>query len=42
MVQQLSQAQWQREVPWLEDDAVTSPGLERLLAFWKGEAVLAR
>jgi hypothetical protein len=42
VMQQLSQAQWQREVPWLEDDAVTSPGLERLLAFWKGEAVLAR
>ncbi len=42
VVQQLSQAQWQREVPWLEDDAVTSPGLERLLAFWKGEALFAR
>lgn len=41
-VQQLSQAQWRREVPWLEDEAATSPGVERLLAFWKGEAVLAR
>ena len=42
VVQQLSQAQWQREVPWLEDDAVSSPGLERLLGFWKSEAIPAR
>jgi len=41
-VQQLSQSQWQREVPWLEDESAASPGLARLLAFWKEEAVLAR
>ena len=42
LVQQLSQSQWQREVPWLEDESAASPGLARLLAFWKEEAVLAR
>jgi len=42
VVQQLSQAQWRREVPWLEDDAANSPGLARLLAFWKEETVLSR
>jgi len=42
LVQQLSHSRWQREMPWLEDDAATSPGLVRLLAFWKEEAVLSR
>jgi len=42
LVQQLSQAQWKREMPWLEDEAASSPGLARLLAFWKDEAVLTR
>jgi hypothetical protein len=42
VVQQLSQAQWQRDVPWVEDDIASSPGLARLLAFWKEDAVLSR
>ncbi len=42
LVQQLSQAQWRREAPWLEDESASSPGLARLLAFWREEAVLAR
>ncbi len=42
VVQQLSQAQWQRERPWLEDESMTSRGLSRLLAFWNEEAVLSR
>lgn len=41
LVQQLSQSQWQREMPWLEDESAASPGLARLLTFWKDEAVLA-
>lgn len=39
LVQQLSQAQWRREIPWLEDESATSSGLTRLLAFWKEDAV---
>ncbi|MBD9468958.1 BLUF domain-containing protein [Pseudoxanthomonas sp. PXM01] len=42
VVQQLSQAQWQRDAPWLEDDIASSVGLARLLAFWKDDAALAR
>ena len=42
LVQQLSQSQWKREMPWLEDEAASSPGLARLLAFWKDEAVPTR
>ena len=42
LVQQLSQSQWRREIPWLEDESAASPGLTRLLAFWKEEAALAR
>lgn len=42
LVQQLSQSQWKREMPWLEDESPASPGLSRLLAFWKDEAVPAR
>ena len=38
---QLSQSQWRREIPWLEDESAASSGLTRLLAFWKEEAVLA-
>ena len=41
LVQQLSQSQWRREIPWLEDESAASSGLTRLLAFWKEEAVLA-
>ena len=41
-VQQLSQAQWQRDAPWLEDDIASSRGVARLLAFWKEDAVLSR
>ena len=41
LVQQLSQAQWRREIPWLEDESVASSGLTRLLAFWKEDAVPA-
>lgn len=39
LVQQLSQAQWRREIPWLEDESAASSGLTRLLAFWKEDAV---
>ncbi len=39
LVQQLSQAQWRRESPWLEDESAASSGLTRLLAFWKEDAV---
>ena len=42
LVQQLSQSQWRREIPWLEDESAASPGLTRLLAFWKEEAALSR
>ena len=42
LVQQLSQSQWRREIPWLEDESTASAGLTRLLAFWKEEAALAR
>jgi hypothetical protein len=42
VVQQLSQAQWQRDAPWLEDDAASSPGLMRLLTFWNEQAILSR
>lgn len=42
LVQQLSQSQWRREIPWLEDESAASSGLARLLAFWKEEAALAR
>jgi len=42
VVQQLSQAQWQRDAPWLEDHVASSPGLSRLLAFWGEQAVLTR
>mgnify|MGYP002759380231 FL=1 len=41
LVQQLSQAQWRREIPWLEDESAASSGLTRLLAFWKEDAVPA-
>ena len=42
LVQQLSQSQWRREIPWLEDESADSAGLTRLLAFWKDEARLTR
>ncbi|MFT3667206.1 MAG: BLUF domain-containing protein [Pseudoxanthomonas sp.] len=42
VVQQLSQAQWQRDAPWLEDHVASSPGLLRLLTFWSEQAILSR
>jgi len=42
LVQQLSQAQWQRDLPWLEDEIASSPGLEHLLSFWNDQVALVR
>jgi Sensors of blue-light using FAD len=35
VLQNLSQEQWDRERPWAEDHASVSPGIQRLLAFFK-------
>jgi hypothetical protein len=42
LVQQLSQAQWQRDLPWLEDETASSPGLKHLLSFWNDHVVVMR
>jgi len=42
VVQQLSQAQWQRDAPWLDEHVPSSPGLARLLTFWSEQAILSR
>lgn len=42
VVQQLSQAQWQRDAPWLDEHVPSSPGLARLLTFWNEQAILSR
>ncbi|WP_175455715.1 BLUF domain-containing protein [Pseudoxanthomonas sp. CF385] len=42
VVQQLSQAQWKRDAPWLDEHVPSSPGLARLLTFWSEQAILSR
>jgi hypothetical protein len=34
LLQRLSQEQWTRALPWLEDEDASAPGLGHLLAFW--------
>lgn len=33
LLQQLSQEQWARELPWLQDHSTSSPGMQRLFTF---------
>ena len=33
VIQKLSQEQWRREIPWVEDHAAASPGMRQLIAF---------
>lgn len=40
LLQQLSQEQWSRERPWLEDQSAASPGLEQLLKFLNGTSAV--